>query len=54
MKSDRDTKELLTHILKLSIDDEISPRIDLTKDPDCIGKMMFSNGSVDKMEDRNT
>ena len=29
----------------------ISPRINLKKDPDCIGKMMFSNGSVDKMED---
>jgi|WetSurMetagenome_2_1015567.scaffolds.fasta_scaffold03845_2 2-oxoisovalerate dehydrogenase E1 component len=46
-----DTKELLTQILKLSIDDKISPRLDLQKDPDCIGKMMFSNGSVDKMED---
>ena len=47
----RDTKELLSQILKLSIDDKISPRLDLLKDPDCIGKMMFSNGSADKMED---
>jgi 2-oxoisovalerate dehydrogenase E1 component len=47
----RDTKELLIKILKLSIDDKISPRIDMRKDPDCIGKMMFSNGSVDKMEE---
>ena len=46
------TKELLAQILKLSIDDDISPRINLAKDPDCIGKMMFSNRSVDKMEDR--
>jgi 2-oxoisovalerate dehydrogenase E1 component len=47
----RDTKELLSYLLKLSIDDKISPRIDMQKDPDCIGKMMFSNGSVDKMEE---
>ena len=46
-----DTKELLCQILKLSINDEISPRINLKKDPDCIGKMMFSNGSYDKMEE---
>jgi 2-oxoisovalerate dehydrogenase E1 component len=47
----RDTKELLTQILKLSIDEKISPRINLEKDPDCIGNMMFSNGSVDRMEE---
>ncbi len=45
------TKELLSQILKISIDDEVSPRINMQKDPDCIGKMMFSNGSVDKMEE---
>jgi 2-oxoisovalerate dehydrogenase E1 component len=47
----RETKDHLTQILKLSINDEISPRIDLKKDPDCIGEMMFSNGSADKMEE---
>ncbi len=47
-----ETAELMSHILKLSIDDNISPRLDLTKDPDSIGKMMFSNGSEDKMEER--
>jgi 2-oxoisovalerate dehydrogenase E1 component len=46
-----DTKELLTRILKLSIDDTISPRLDMKKDPDSIGKMMFSNTPVDKMEE---
>jgi 2-oxoisovalerate dehydrogenase E1 component len=46
-----ETKELLTQMLKLSIDEKISPRINLQKDPDCIGKMMFSNGSVDRMEE---
>jgi 2-oxoisovalerate dehydrogenase E1 component len=47
-----DTREMLTHILKLSIDDKISPRLDLVSDPDSIGRMMFSNGSEEKMEDR--
>lgn len=42
---------LLTHILKLTIDDNISPRLDLVKDPDAIGRMIFSNNSVDKMEE---
>ena len=49
----KETKELLTQMLKLCIDDAISPRIDMQKDPDCIGKMMFSNGSVDRMEEGN-
>lgn len=47
----KDTKELLTKILKLSIDDKISPRLNMQKDPDCIGRMMFSNGSADQMEE---
>ena len=47
----KDTIELLSHILKLSIDPKVSPLIDLKKDPDVIGRMMFSNNSVDKMED---
>jgi 2-oxoisovalerate dehydrogenase E1 component len=42
---------LLEHILKLSINNEVSPLLDLKKDPDAIGKMMFSNGSADRMED---
>lgn len=43
--------EILTHILKLSINREVSPHLDLTHDPDLIGKMIFSNGSFDRMED---
>jgi 2-oxoisovalerate dehydrogenase E1 component len=43
--------DLLAHILKLTINDEISPRLDLVRDPDGIGRMMFSNMSVDKMEE---
>jgi 2-oxoisovalerate dehydrogenase E1 component len=46
------TKELMSHILMLSIDDVISPRINMDKDPDCIGKMMFSDSSLDRMEER--
>ena len=46
-----ETTELVAHILKLSVNDDISPRLDLSSDPDSIGKMMFSNGSVDRMEE---
>jgi 2-oxoisovalerate dehydrogenase E1 component len=49
----RETGDLITQILKLSINDEVSPRLNLNNDPDAIGKMMFSNGSLDKMEDGN-
>jgi 2-oxoisovalerate dehydrogenase E1 component len=44
--------DLITHILKLAVNDEISPRLDLISDPDRIGRMMFSNQSVDRMEER--
>jgi 2-oxoisovalerate dehydrogenase E1 component len=47
----QETGELITHILKLTVDDTTSPRLDLKKDPDAIGKMMFSNGSADRMEE---
>ncbi|HOW39396.1 MAG TPA: thiamine pyrophosphate-dependent enzyme [Bacteroidales bacterium] len=46
-----ETRETLKEMLKLSIDDNISPRLDLSSDPDVIGKMMFSNSSVDRMEE---
>jgi 2-oxoisovalerate dehydrogenase E1 component len=46
-----DIKDLLSQMLRLSIDDRISPRINMKLYPDCIGDMMFSNGSVDKMEE---
>ncbi|MDP4222216.1 MAG: thiamine pyrophosphate-dependent enzyme [Bacteroidota bacterium] len=47
-----DAGELMAHILKLATDDSISPRLNLTIDPDGIGKMMFSNQSLEKMEKR--
>ncbi|RPH68500.1 dehydrogenase, partial [bacterium] len=40
----------MEEILKLSINDAVSPRIDLAKTPDAIGEMMFSNGSMDALE----
>jgi 2-oxoisovalerate dehydrogenase E1 component len=46
------TKKLITGSMKLAIDDDISPRMDLVNQPDLIGEMMFSDGSVDRMEDR--
>jgi len=42
---------LIKNIFAISIDDSVSPRLDLHKSPDAIGEMMFSNDSVDKMED---
>jgi 2-oxoisovalerate dehydrogenase E1 component len=47
-----DTGEILTHILKLAIDDKISPRLDLRSNPDTIGKMMFSNDSEESLDNR--
>ena len=45
-------KNLITRILKTAIDDSVSPRMDLRKDPDAIGRLMFSNQKIEKMEDR--
>jgi 2-oxoisovalerate dehydrogenase E1 component len=42
-------RDTITRILKLTIDDTISPRINLVADPEAIGKFMFSNGSVERM-----
>ena len=45
------TTEMLVHILKLSINDDLSPRLNPAVDSDNIGSMMFSNNSTDRMED---
>jgi len=44
---------LILGAFKLSIDDQVSPRMDLVKHPGLIGDMMFSNESVDCMEEGN-
>ena len=46
-----DVKNIMVEMFKLSIDDAVSPRMDIQKRPDQIGEMIFSNQSVDKMED---
>ena len=46
------TQNLIISTLKLAIDDETSPHMDLNKYPNIVGEMMFSNESIDKMEDR--
>ena len=47
-----DIKQIMVEMLKLSINDEVSPRMDIRKRPEQIGEMIFSNQSVDRMEDR--
>ncbi|WP_045174202.1 alpha-ketoacid dehydrogenase subunit alpha/beta [Anaerocellum danielii] len=45
-------KELITKICALAVDENVSPRINLVKDPDGIARYMFSNQKIEKMEDR--
>ncbi len=45
-------KERMTKIIKLAIDDSISPRMDLSKDPEAISSIMFSNQKAPKLDDR--
>ncbi len=40
-------KGTMFDIFRLAIDDELSPRMDLEKNPELLGEMIFSNGSVD-------
>jgi 2-oxoisovalerate dehydrogenase E1 component len=47
-----EVKDKITEICKLVTDDQISPRMDITKYPNAIGDLMFSNERVEKMEDR--
>lgn len=46
------TKELITKICRLATDDSVSPRMNLIKNPNAIGELMFSNQKMEKMEDR--
>ena len=45
-------KSLIVDLLKLSIDVEISPRMDIRKRPEQIGEMIFSNTPTVAMENR--
>jgi 2-oxoisovalerate dehydrogenase E1 component len=44
-------KHRIFEVFKLAIDDTLSPRMDLHKNQDLIGEMMFSNQSIDSMSD---
>lgn len=46
-------KEKITHITRLATNDDLSPRMNLVKNPDTIGEMMFSNESISAMENRS-
>ena len=43
---------LITNVTKLATNNEVSPPMKLDKDPEAISRYMFSNGSVDKFDDR--
>jgi 2-oxoisovalerate dehydrogenase E1 component len=45
-------KDLITKTIKLAVDDSVSPRMDLSKEPLAIESLMFSNTKAEKMEDR--
>jgi 2-oxoisovalerate dehydrogenase E1 component len=51
-KIKEETAELVKWAMTLAVNDELSPRMDLVKSAELIGEMMFSDQSVDKMEDR--
>ena len=42
----------MTKICRLAIDDAVSPRMDLSKTPDAISGIMFSNRTAKKLDDR--
>ncbi len=45
-----ETDELIMEAFRLSIDEQLSPRMDLVSQPNLIGEMMYSNQSFDAME----
>ncbi len=46
-----ETTELISWALKLATDDDASPRMEIRSQPNRIGDMMFSNGSLDRLEE---
>ena len=47
----KEIKDIMFETFKLAIDDELSPRMDLHKEPELLGTMMFSNQSIDSLSD---
>ena len=50
-KVQADMKDVIFEMYKLAIDPEVSPRMDLVKESELLGDMMFSNQSVDSLSD---
>ena len=48
---DNEIRDIMLDIFKVAIDPELSPLMDLRKNPNLIGEMMFSNKSVDAFSD---
>ncbi len=48
----QEIKALMVDLLKVSIDDVVSPRMDIRKRPEQIGEMIFSNTPTETMEER--
>ena len=46
-----DIRERMTKIITLAIDETVSPRMDMFKEPDAIEKLMFSNTNTPTMEE---
>jgi 2-oxoisovalerate dehydrogenase E1 component len=46
------TRELITKICRLAVDDSISPRMNLKSNPNQIANLMFSNQKIEKMDNR--
>ena len=44
-------KDVIFEMYKLAIDDDLSPRMDLVKEDELLGTMMFSNGRADSLSD---
>ncbi|MCL2084415.1 MAG: thiamine pyrophosphate-dependent enzyme [Oscillospiraceae bacterium] len=45
-------RDRITEIMKISIDESVSPRMNLLKEPDSIRQYMFSNRRIERMEER--
>ena len=48
VRIEEDIKSDVTQIMKIAIDDQASPRLDLKKNPDAIRSYKFSNSRIDK------
>ena len=47
----KEVKDVIFDCYKLAIDPELSPRMDLVKDSELLGDMMFSNQSIDSLSE---